>query len=89
MNEHAKGVPLGALAYYGGSVDITWDPPAIMAVAIGKFLREKSNSKKLFSLLLQGQFSLLATYDDLDLALENLIWYHLFGDPSLSLRFSF
>ncbi len=86
MNEHKRGEPIGALAYYGGSVDITWHPPAIMAVAISKTIRGRSE-KTLFGAILVGQLHLLGSHDDLEAAAENLRWYHLLGDPSLELSF--
>ena len=82
MNATDKGYPSGAVAYYGGSVDISWDPPAIMAVAIGENLAERKASG-LFELILRGQRYLIENYEDSEAAIENLRWYHLFGDPSM------
>lgn len=85
MNESYRGQPTGAVAYYGGSVDISWDPPAIMAVAIGRNLAQQ-NTHTLFELIMKGQRYLIENYDDEEAAKENLRWYHLFGDPSLEVN---
>ena len=82
MNHHDRGVMAGARAYYGGNVDISWHPPAVMAVGIGK-ARAQADYKYLGQVLLAGQLYLLETYEDLPAAIENLTWYHLQGDPSL------
>ena len=86
MNEKSRsGNPVGALAYYGGSVDISWDPPAIMAVAINRAIANKQ-AKGLFHAIMLGQKYLVENYDNPQSATENLRWYHLFGDPSLKLE---
>lgn len=82
MNANYQGSPTGAVAYYGGSVDISWDPPALMAVAIGKHLGGQQ-TPTLFELIMKGQRDLIANYEDQEAAKENLRWYHLFGDPSM------
>lgn len=88
MNEVASdGSPIGAVAYYGGSVDISWHPPAIMAVAIND-LMVKGNNKDLGSILLAGQMHLYNNYSDRQSSRENFIWYHLFGDPALQVDLS-
>ncbi len=84
MTTTVSGEAVGALAYFGGSVDISWDPPAIMAEGIGASVGDDSTfSKSLYSHIMAGQNHLLKTYSDLDSAKENLVWYHLLGDPSL------
>lgn len=75
----------GAVAYYGGSVDISWDPPAIMAIGINKAVSE-NNQRRLVDVIFEGQSYLLENIDDKDAALENLVWYHLQGDPLLNLQ---
>jgi len=75
----------GAVAYYGGSVDISWDPPAIMAIGINKAVSE-NNQRRLADVIFEGQSYLLENMDDIDSALENLVWYHLQGDPLLNLQ---
>ncbi len=80
----ADGRPIGSVAFFGGSVDISWDPPALMAIGINESLRTKSDVP-LFQAISAGQLHLLRTYEDLDAAKENLLWYHLLGDPSMSI----
>jgi len=82
MNADDQGRPAGAVAYFGGSVDISWDPPAVMARSIGQELA-KARGIELYEVILKGQLHLLQNYGDIEAAKENLIWYHLFGDPSL------
>ena len=86
MNAQNQGLPVGALAYYGSSVDTTWVPPALMGIAIHHVLKERSQ-KTLFGAILAGQLQLLASYYSLEAAFDNLIWFNLFGDPSLELHF--
>jgi len=87
MNETKNGKPIGAVAYYGGSVDISWHPPAVMAKGINKAIA-KDGFNTLGEALLKGQLHLLEKYDDREAAVENLIWYHLFGDPSMKISFN-
>lgn len=82
MNESYRGKPVGAVAYYGGSVDISWDPPAVMAVAINNELATQ-RTQGLFQLIMKGQRHLIENFEDVEAARENLLWYHLFGDPSM------
>jgi hypothetical protein len=82
MNTSYNGKPVGAVAYYGGSVDISWDPPAVMAMAIGRELATQK-TQGLFELIMIGQRYLIENYEDIEASRENLLWYHLFGDPSL------
>jgi hypothetical protein len=86
MNHRFRGLAAGAVAYYGGSVDISWHPPAAMAVYINEYAAS-NNSKELGRVIMQAQLKLLETYDDLPSALENLVWYHLQGDPAMVLQF--
>lgn len=86
MNESKNGEPIGAVAYYGGSVDISWHPPAVMAKGINQAIAKGDNT--LGVALLKGQLYLLANYDDRNAAEENLVWYHLFGDPSMAISFN-
>ncbi|MFT6070275.1 MAG: hypothetical protein ACJAT2_001730 [Bacteriovoracaceae bacterium] len=86
MNETKNGSAIGAVAYYGGSVDISWHPPAVMARGINQAIASEG-VKGLGESLLKGQLYLLANYDDRAAAEENLVWYHLFGDPSMNIRF--
>ncbi len=77
----------GAVAYYGGSVDISWDPPAIMAVGISKAHFEKP-IHNLGGTVLAGQIYLSEQKGAGDELIDNLRWYQLLGDPSLELRTS-
>ncbi len=86
MNHQVSGVAAGTVAYYGGSVDISWHPPAVMAVAINQNMAQDP-SATLGEYLLRGQLELIETYDDLESALENLTWYHLQGVPTLKPHF--
>ena len=85
MNETNEGGPVGAVAYYGGSVNISWNPPAIMAVGINKMIVEE-NIDVIGKALLAGQIYLFNNHTDLEAVKENFVWYHLFGDPSLSMK---
>jgi hypothetical protein len=79
----------GAVAYYGGSVDVSWHPPAIMAVGINQELAALKNFNERLSLgelVLRGQLHLLENYDVTSLVRENFVWYHLLGDPLLNVR---
>ncbi|MBT7611347.1 MAG: hypothetical protein HN576_16425 [Bacteriovoracaceae bacterium] len=86
MNETNQGQPVGSVAYYGGSVDISWHPPAIMAKGINLELAN-NRPKSIGEVLLAGQLHLLSQYDDTKAAEENLVWYHLQGDPTLQLQY--
>ena len=85
MTSTVSGSPVGALSYFGGSVDISWDPPAIMAVGIGQSVGTK-NGQSLFAHIMYGQTHLIKTYSDIEASKENLVWYHLLGDPSLEIK---
>ncbi|MFN8370801.1 MAG: C25 family cysteine peptidase [Bacteriovoracaceae bacterium] len=86
MNEtDDEGNPLGAVAYYGGSVDISWDPPAIMAKGITQSYIDK-NLTFLGQTLLAGQLYLLNNFNSIRAVRDNFTWYHLQGDPSLQIR---
>ncbi len=82
---NTTGEALGAVAYYGGSVNISWHPPAIMAVGINKVVVEKK-LEKIGEALLAGHFYLAQNYSTLKDVKDNYRWYHLFGDPSMMIR---
>jgi len=73
---------IGAVAFYGGSVDISWHPPAKMAVIINQILA-KGKSTYLGKLLFNGQMELFKKHSTKKEVIDNLKWYHLLGDPSL------
>lgn len=85
MNETKNRQPIGAVAFYGGSVDISWHPPAVMARGISETVAANPN-QTLGEALLAGQVYLIQNYDDRNASTENLVWYHLQGDPSLKLQ---
>ncbi len=80
-----QGRPTGAAAYYGGSVNISWHPPAIMAQGIAEKLFSKEPSY-LGEALLLGQLHLAENWTDISAVRDNMIWYHLQGDPGLDVR---
>lgn len=78
----AKGVAM----YYGGSVNISWHPPAIMAQGmISEQIAKKL--KNIGSVILAGHLYLMKNYSDINAVKENFVWYHLFGDPGSSVKF--
>lgn len=81
-SNHATG---GAAGYYGGSVNISWHPPAVMSVGIAKAHFQK-NVTTLGGSTIAGQLYLFEQMGTGEDTLENLQWYNLFGDPSLVLR---
>jgi hypothetical protein len=76
----------GAAAYYGGSVDISWDPPAIMAIGINESVRPGEESI-LGTHLLKGQMHLIQNHSSVDDLRDNMTWYHLLGDPLTRVQF--
>ena len=82
MNTTNNSESVGAVAYYGGSVDISWHPPAIMAVGINKKIVE-NNIEVLGEALFAGQMYLMKNHSILEEVVHNLAWYHLQGDPAL------
>jgi hypothetical protein len=75
----------GAISYVGGSVDISWNPPAIFAQGISKALG-KDHSMSIGDGVLEGHKYLLEMHHDLDDILDNFEWTHLQGDPTASIR---
>ena len=55
-----------------------------MAVAINEKMVEGQN-RELGKILMAGQLDLYKNYSDRQSARENLVWYHLFGDPALQI----
>lgn len=75
----------GAVGFYGGSVNISWHPPAVMSVGVAKYHFEKP----IYSLggsVLAGQIYLVEKMGTGDNVVDNLKWYNLFGDPSMQVR---
>ncbi len=77
--------PFGAAAYYGGSVNISWHPPAIMAQGIAYEQLTKKYTH-LGEVLLAGQFYLASKWTNKVEVIDNLEWFHLQGDPSLNIN---
>jgi hypothetical protein len=77
--------PTGAVAYYGGSVSISWHPPAVMSVGIAKMHFEK-NLRSTGASVLGGQVYLFEKSGNTNATLDNIKWYNLFGDPSMVIR---
>lgn len=80
-----QGAPIGTTAYYGGSVNISWHPPAILATGITTRMVEEQRPV-LGSVIQMGQAYLAEKITDINEIRSNQIWYHLQGDPSLKLR---
>lgn len=82
----SRGDAVGAAMYFGGSVNISWHPPAIMARGIVK----RTIEQKLGTIgdaLLAGHLYLLENHTDVEAVRDNFEWYHLFGEPSSNLYF--
>ncbi len=78
---NTRGESIGAAMYYGGTVNISWHPPAIMAKGmVKKAIAQKLT--KIGDILLAGQVYLMENYTSVEEVKDNMEWYHLFGDPS-------
>lgn len=87
VQQQMDGKDAGAVAFYGGSVNISWHPPAIMSVGIAKSHFEKP-VYHLGGTVLAGQMHLIKEKGMIEDTLDNFKWYNLFGDPSLQIRTS-
>lgn len=76
------GDAFGAAAYYGGTVNISWHPPAVMAQGLAQEHAAK-NFRHLGEALLAGQLHLAANWNNSSDVIDNLEWYILQGDPSM------
>jgi Peptidase family C25 len=76
----------GAAAYYGGSVNISWHPPAVMATGIAQEHSSK-NFGHLGQALLAGQLYLAGNWANASDVMDNFEWYHLQGDPGMNIKF--
>lgn len=81
----AAGKPAGAVAFYGGSVNISWHPPAVMSVGVAKAHFEKP-VHTIGGSVLGGQLYLIEKMGSGASSIDNLKWYNLFGDPSMMIR---
>lgn len=82
----AENTAFGAVAYYGGSVNISWHPPAIMARGIA-FEHLSKKFTHLGEALLAGQLYLAANWNKQAEVIDNFEWFHLQGDPGLNISF--
>ncbi len=76
----------GAAAYFGGSVNISWHPPAIMAEGIA-IEHSTKNFSHLGQAILAGQLHLAGNWSSAEDVMDNLEWYHLQGDPGMNIHF--
>ena len=76
----------GAVAYYGGSVNISWHPPAIMARGIA-YEHLSRNFRHLGQALMAGQLYLAANSNSQSQIIDNWEWFHLQGDPGLIISY--
>lgn len=81
-----NGTAFGAVAYYGGSVNISWHPPAVMAQGIA-FEHLEKNFNHLGEALLAGQIYLSKNWSSPEDVVDNFEWYHLQGDPGLNIKY--
>ncbi|MCC7440548.1 MAG: hypothetical protein IT285_02880 [Bdellovibrionales bacterium] len=87
MNEvDAKGAPIGLSAYYGGSVNISWHPPAILARGMAFRMADNAELRTLGAIIQAGHVYLSENYSGASELAYNQRWYHLQGDPSMQVR---
>ncbi len=84
--EVGSGTDFGTAAYYGGTVNISWHPPAVMAQGIAQEQMSK-NYKHLGEALLAGHLYLASKWTDTTETIDNFEWYHLQGDPGMNIQF--
>jgi hypothetical protein len=75
----------GAAAYIGGSVDISWDPPAIFAQGMARALG-RDELLPVGEAMFRGFFHLMEMHHDVEDFVDHLEWTHLQGDPTASIR---
>lgn len=85
VNASKNGVATGAVAFYGGSVSISWHEPAVMSVGVAKYHFEKP-VYTLGGSVLAGQLHLVEKMGTGENVWDNFEWYNLFGDPSMLVR---
>lgn len=78
--------PFGGAAYYGGTVNISWHPPAIMARGI-VYEHLAKKYRYLGEALLAGQLYLAGNWNSTSEVVDNMEWYHLQGDPGMPIEF--
>lgn len=83
---NSKGEGIGASMYLGGSVNISWHPPAIMARGfVKKTIANGLN--KIGDAILAGHLYLMENHSEIEEVKDNFEWYHLFGEPSAPIYF--
>ncbi len=87
VTQGTESAPAGAVGYYGGSVNVSWHEPAVMAVGVSKYHFEKPVTT-LGGSVVAGQLYLVEKMGNGDNTLDNQKWYNLLGDPSLVVRTS-
>ena len=85
VNSSKNGKETGAVAFYGGSVTISWHEPAIMSVGVAKYHFEKPVTS-IGGSVMAGQMYLVEKKGKGKNVIDNMKWYNLFGDPSLVVR---
>ena len=80
------GSPIGTAGYLGGTVLISWHPPAIFARGVA-FNLASTLSPVLGEAIQAGQKYLTENHSGVNDIASNQRWYHLQGDPSMKLRF--
>ena len=81
----ADGKNTGAVGFLGGSVSVSWTPPAVMSVGIAKY----HFAKPVYTFggsFIAGQLYLIEQMGTGSDVTDNLKWYNLLGDPSLVMR---
>ena len=81
----ADGKNTGAVGFLGGSVSVSWNPPAVMSVGIAKY----HFAKPVYTFggsFIAGQLYLIEQMGTGADVTDNLKWYNLLGDPSLVMR---
>lgn len=81
-----NGKAFGVAAYLGGTVNISWHPPAVMARGIAiEHMAKRFNT--LGEAIMAGQMYLTANWTKQSDVVDNFEWYHLQGDPGLNVKF--
>jgi hypothetical protein len=75
----------GAVAFLGGSVSVSWNPPAVMSVGMATTHFQKP-VYTLGGTWMAGQLYLIEKMGTGEDTTDNLRWYNLFGDPSMLIR---
>lgn len=81
-----QGEAFGAAAYFGGTVNISWHPPAVMARGIA-IEHQAKRFNHIGEAILAGQLYLTANWTNQVDVVDNYEWYHLQGDPGMLIKF--